>query len=69
MKIVGVDNLNSEAVADVLWLGMVPDTPECREFAERVCNRLNEDLCDGQGMFYVLKPDDYRLSRGMEDLV
>jgi hypothetical protein len=69
MKIVGTDNLARETVADDLWLDAIPDTPEACELAQRVCDKLNERLVGDDGTFYQLKPDDYRLSRGMEDLV
>jgi hypothetical protein len=67
MKIVGVDNLNREEVADTLWLDNIK--PEDSDLAQRVCDRLNRNLGNYSGFFYVLKPDDYRLSRGMADLV
>lgn len=69
MKIVGVDNLARESVADHLWMGDIPNTPECRVFAKRICEKLNESLGDGEGFFYRVEADSYRLSRGMEDLV
>lgn len=67
MKIVGVDNHDRETVADELWMGDIPEV--CRELAQRVCDKLNEGLGDGPGRHYQIKPDDYRLSRGMEDIV
>jgi hypothetical protein len=69
MKIVGRDNLASEAVADILWMDGIPNTPECRVLAKRICEKLNKGLGDGPGMFYDVQPDTYRLSRGMADLV
>lgn len=72
MKIVGVDNLNRETVADRLWLDGILEDPEgnCRVLAQRVCDKLNEPLDRYEdGFHYVIKKDDYRLSRGMEDLV
>lgn len=71
MKIVGVDNHASETVADHLWMEGIPDTTDCRALAQCVCDRLNKRLGegDGHGLFYLIKSDDYQLSRGMEDLV
>jgi hypothetical protein len=70
VKIVGTDNLARETVADRLWLDNVEDHPYVLTLAQRVCDKLNETSCDDNGgTFYQLKPDDYRLSRGMEDFV
>ena len=69
MKIVGVDNLNRETYADKLWLDNISEDTVSLDIAKRVCNKLNERLGDGEGTFYCLKPDNYRLSRGMEDFV
>lgn len=68
MKIIGTDNLNRDEVKDRLFMEGVneSDVP----FAIRVCESLNDMLChDHGGTFYKIVPDDYRLSRGMEDLV
>jgi hypothetical protein len=69
MKIVGTDNLARETVADVLWLDNIPEVILMRAQMQRVCDRLNRGLGDYGGTFYQLKPDDYRLSRGMADIV
>lgn len=69
MKIVGTDNLARETVADHLWLDDIPDVHAAHMLATRVCDKLNERLGDEAGTFYQLKPDDYRLSRGMADIV
>ena len=69
MKIVGVDNHAQEDVADELWLDNIPEVISMREQMQRVCDRLNRYLGDGPGKHYSIKPDAYRLSRGMEDLV
>ena len=69
MKIVGTDNLARESVADVLWMENIPETPDNCALCRRICDKLNERLGDGPGKFYQIKKDDYRLSRGMEDLV
>lgn len=69
MKIVGVDNHNRESVADALWMENIPEGDDTRSLAQRVCDKLNERLGDGPGKYYVVREDDYRLSRGMEDLI
>lgn len=68
MKIIGVDNLNRDHIADRLWQDGFPDSGEIKLVLAHVCARLNRDLGDGSGTFYKVVPDDYRLSRGMEDL-
>ena len=67
MKIIGIDNLNRETIADKLWLDSILNTEV--HFAQRVCDKLNERLGDGGGTFYKIVADDYYLSRGMEDLI
>lgn len=65
MKIIGVDNLARESVADVLVAENVSEF-----YAETMVDALNKRFChDYGGLFFKLVPDDYRLSRGMEDLV
>lgn len=69
LKIIGTDNLNRETVADTLVLGFIPREEEAKakEFV-RWLNRLGHAYTDG-GTCYKLVDQDYRLSRGMEDLV
>lgn len=68
MKIVLVDNFARETVADQLVLSGVPEKE--RDKAEDFCDWVNTFTCHGNGgMFCTIQPDDYRLSRGMEDLV
>lgn len=70
MKIVAVDNLNRESVADRLLSGGIPNTDHHRSKAQEFCDWLNTFSCDNYGgRFHRLLPDDYRLSRGMEDLI
>lgn len=69
MKIVGTDNLARESVKDHLWMDNIPNSEQCRIMAQRVCDKLNEWLGDNAGSYYQVKPDEYRLSRGMADLV
>lgn len=66
MKVVGVDNHNRESVADVLVAENVKP-----QMAEKIADLLNEDskIGDMAGTFYRAVADDYRLSRGMEDLI
>lgn len=67
MKIVGVDNHAQESVADLL----VAENITNQSYAEVMCAALNAKYCisDRSPRFYQVMPDDYRLSRGMEDLV
>ncbi|RWX70455.1 hypothetical protein EN780_03410 [Mesorhizobium sp. M4B.F.Ca.ET.089.01.1.1] len=70
MQIVSVDNLNRESVADRLVVGSIPNTDQHRAKAQQFCDWLNTFTCHGHGgRFNRLLPDDYRLSRGMEDLI
>lgn len=62
MKIVKIDNLNRDDVADVLIAENV--NPLYAELIVELLNRQARQLDH-----YVIRPDDYRLSRGMEDLV
>jgi len=63
MKIVIVDNFGRESVADVLVAENVNEN-----YAQKIVDFLNSENGENSDWF-VLKPDDYRLSRGMEDLV
>lgn len=67
MKIVAVDNFESAAVADLLVAANITN----KDYAEVMTNALNDKFCkDGYAArHYVIRDDDYRLSRGMEDLV
>ena len=62
MKIVLIDNLNRDHVAHILVAENVNPL-----FAELIVELLNRQARSDD--YYVLKPDDYRLSKGMEDLV
>lgn len=66
MKIVGVDNHARESVADILICENVNP-----EMADKLADLLNKDskVGDMSGTYYRAVKDDYRLSRGMEDLV
>jgi hypothetical protein len=65
MKLIGSDNHARETVSDVL----VAEKVVREGIAQAMCDRMNARLGDGPGTFYRLVADDYRLSRGMEDLV
>jgi len=66
MKIVGVDNYDNEAVADLL----VAENITNKSYAEVMCEALNKRYSSEHGArYYQIKEDTYRLSRGMEDLV
>jgi hypothetical protein len=64
MKIVMVDNYNRDSVADVLIAENVNEN-----YAQKIVEFLNEKEGENSTNWFSLKPDDYRLSRGMEDLV
>lgn len=65
MKIVRVDNFARETVADSLVAVGITNASE----AETMVTALQAS-CDPSGpIWYQLKPDDYMLSRGMEDFV
>jgi glycine/serine hydroxymethyltransferase len=67
MKIVAVDNFDNEAVADVL----VAENITNESYAEVMAKALNDkySASDHAARYYEVKEDNYRLRRGMEDLV
>lgn len=68
MKIVGVDNHARESEADTL----VAENVTNERYAKVMVDALNKEFGprgDEVGTWYTIKSDDYRLSRGMEDLV
>ncbi|TIT80130.1 MAG: hypothetical protein E5W57_04155 [Mesorhizobium sp.] len=70
MKIIAVDNLARETVADHLVIGWIPESPENRRKARELCDWLNSFSCDNHGgMFHKVVDNEHRLSRGMEDLI
>jgi hypothetical protein len=70
MMIVGVDNFARETIADHLAVGGIPNTDAHRAKAQEFCDWLNSFSCDDYGgRYFTIKENDYRLSRGMEDLV
>lgn len=68
MKIIGVDNYDREHVADQLWIDNIPNTSECIEFANRICDKLNLNLTGG-GLFHKVVADDHKLWRGTEEII
>jgi hypothetical protein len=67
MKIVLVDNYNRETVADVLYVEHLHPwiaTWMVREWQNRLWSEMSHT-----DRWPVVKDDNYRLSRGMEDLV
>lgn len=64
MKIVGVDNYGRESVADILVAENVP-----MHFAKDILEFLNKDVSDNSAVWYRIVKDDYKLWRGMEELV
>jgi hypothetical protein len=70
MMIIAVDNLNREEIADDLLVAGLPDNDQVRAKAQEFCDWLNQYTCDDYGgRFHRIVPNDYRLSRGMADLV
>lgn len=67
MKIIGADNLARETVADRL-ICTFPEREQAK--AQEFCDWLNSFHCDVHGgTFHKIVANDYRLSRGMADLV
>jgi hypothetical protein len=64
MKVIGVDNFARESVPDIL----VQDEMN-PEAAASLASRMNEEGGDKANRWYIAVEDNYRLSRGMEDLV
>jgi hypothetical protein len=62
MKIVLVDGFNRDSVADTLIAENVNP-----QYGELIIKLLNQQASESD--YYVLKSDDYKLSRGMEDLI
>lgn len=70
MKIIGTDNLNRDAIADRLVVGGIPESDENRTKAQSFCDWLNTLHANHfGGTWYIIVPDGYRLSQGMEDLI
>jgi hypothetical protein len=67
MKIVATDNFGREAVGEFLIAEHIRD----ESYAKIMCQALNDKYCDHPNAptHYVVKPDDYELWRGMEELV
>lgn len=65
MKIIGIDNFGRENVADILVAENVPEY-YAKELHEFVSKTFGGEYAN---YYYELKPDDYKLWRGMEELV
>ncbi len=63
-KIVGVDSLARETIADTLVT-----TVRSKDTADKIAKLLNEDSGPDPYYWYIVCDGDYRLSRGMEDLI
>lgn len=63
MKIVCVDNFDRENIADRLVASGIESVFDCEAMVRGL--RLAAGECD----WYVMKDDDYVLSKGMEDLI
>ena len=65
MKVVLISNFNDEAVPESLLADELDQAQ-----AYMMADEWNEKNCDDNSTYYaVVKPDDYRLWRGMADLV
>jgi hypothetical protein len=63
MKLIKVDGLNRDSIADVLIQEDLTEEDGQRLLSEYIA-RHGSDF-----VWFLLVPDDHRLSRGMEDLV
>lgn len=63
MKVIGIDNFARESVADILVRDEM--NPQA---AKALADELNANARH-PSRWYIAVEDDYRLSRGMEDLV
>lgn len=64
MKIVAVDNYGRDNIADFL----IAENIENQKHGEIMLEVLRKHF-QGSDYYPMLKPDDYKLSKGMEDLV
>ena len=62
-RIVGVDNYARETVADTLVIGFLK-----KDKAEKIATILNEGE-ENSDRYYRAVPPDYRMCRGMDDLI
>jgi hypothetical protein len=63
-KLIKTDNYNRDHIADEL----IYDQLTLQE-AQKMADEYNATVADGTDWYYQAVEDDYRLSRGMEDLV
>jgi hypothetical protein len=64
MKVVGISNHAKESVAEILIQEHLT-----LEEANAIADDFNKEVGDFDTYYYSVRPDDYRLWRGMEDLV
>ena len=64
MKIVAVDNYNRDSVEHLLVAENVPE-----QYAQQIADLLNDHYVIRGDRFCRVYPDDYKLWRGMEELV
>lgn len=64
-KVVDVSNFDNESVAECL----VAEGFKDHQSAQSCADMMNKDRGEGSYYWAVVKPGDYRLWRGMEDLV
>lgn len=65
MKVVAIDNFNRESVADILVAEGLSE-----QDAQRLATEKNEQFSGPYApRHYVVTPDDYKLWRGMEELI
>jgi hypothetical protein len=64
MKVVGIDSYARDTIADTLVEENLDE-----QAAITLVERMNSEAGENPSRWYVMVEDDYRLSRGMEDLV
>lgn len=64
MKIIQIDNFGREEVADILIADNVNEY-----YAKIIIEALNKAFDTNDSRFFVAKADDYKLWKGMEELV
>lgn len=67
MKIISTDNFDREIYSDLL----IAENIRIKEYADIMCKALNDKFCnnDYADRFYKAVEDDYKLWRGMEELI
>ena len=67
MKIISTDNFDREIYSDLL----IAENIRIKEYADIMCKALNDKFSnnDYADRFYKVVEDDYKLWRGMEELI